>query len=185
MLINPKLNSFYFNFPKGFFSERVTGKYEAYIKKQPIPFDNVQQYVNSTIQSINIPGLSIDSVEQVRYLGKKANYKSSTPIQDLFSKDFTIGFKETDGFINYFIMLDTVLDFLNFGNPQIFIQDLPVRIMDSEGNVIVSLTFKEVIFTSFSEISFSYTANNPQFQSFSLGFKCNYLDYQYEARKDI
>lgn len=183
MLINPKLNSFYFNFPKGFFSERVVSKYDGYIKKQPIPFDTVQQYVNSTIQSINMPGLSIDSVEQVRPLGKKINYKSSTPIQDLFSRDFSIGFKNTDGFINYFIMLDTILDFLNMENPQVFIQDLPLRVMDSEGNVVVSVTFQEVLFTSFSQIELSYTNNNPQFQSFSLGFKCNYIDIVLEAKK--
>ena len=42
MILNPKANSFYFNFPKGFFSERVTQKYEKYIKRQPIPFDNVR-----------------------------------------------------------------------------------------------------------------------------------------------
>ena len=182
MILNPKGNSFYFNFPKGFFSSRVTEKYENYIKKQPIPFDNVQQYVNSTIQSISMPGLTIDSVEQVRVLGKKVSYKGSTPIQDLFSRDFTINFKNTDGFINYFIMLDTVLDFLNFGNPQLFIQDLPVRIMDNEGNIVVSVTFQEVILTSFSQIDLSYTSNSPQFASFSLGFKCNYIDIQLEIK---
>ena len=83
MLLNPKSNSFYFNFPRGFFSERVTDKYEDYIKKQPIPFNDVAQYVNSTIQSVGFPGLSIDSVEQVRNLGKKIAYKSATPTQDL------------------------------------------------------------------------------------------------------
>lgn len=182
MLLNPKLNSFYFNFPKGFFSDRVTKKYEKYIEKQPIPFDNVSQYVNSTIQAIGIPGLSIDSVEQIRPLGKRVNYKSATPVQDLFTQEFTIGFRNVDGFINYFIMMDTIVDFLNFGNPELFISDLPVRIMDSEGNVVVSITFQEVIFTSFSNIDLNFTNNSPQFMSFTLGFKCNYIDIRFEGK---
>ena len=182
MLLNPKSSSFYFNFPKGFFSERVTEKYKKYIERQPIPFDSVQSYVNSTIQSIGFPSMTIDSVEQVRPLGKKIAYKGSTPVQDLFSKDFSINFKMADGFINYFIMLDTVLDFVNFANGQTFVQNLPVRIMDNDGNIVTSVTFQEVLFTSFSELELNYTNNNPSYTSFTLGFKCNYLDIVLEAK---
>jgi hypothetical protein len=182
MILNPKSNSFYFNFPKGFFSERVISKYTRYVERQPIPFDSVQSYVNSTIQSISIPGMSIDSVDQIRPLGKKISYKSSTPVQDLFNKDFNINFKTVDGFVNYFIMLDTVLDFLNFANGQTFIQSLPLRIMDNEGNIVTSVTFQEVLFTAFSDLELNYTNNNPTYTSFSLGFKCNYLDIVLEAK---
>jgi hypothetical protein len=182
MILNPKGSSFYFNFPKGFFSERVVSKYTKYIEKQPSPFENVPQYVNSTIQSISFPSLNIDSVEQVRPLGKKVSYKSSTPLQDLFSKDISINFKAADGFVNYFIMLDTVLDFLNFGNPQVFIQTLPLRVMDGEGNIVFSVEFQEVIFTSFSGLELNYTLNNPSYTGFTLGFTCNYLDVKFEAK---
>lgn len=182
MILNPKASSFYFNFPKGFFSDRILEKYAKYIERQPIPFDNVQSYVNSTIQSISFPSLSIDTVEQVRTLGKKVNYKSATPVQDLFSKDITINFKAADGYINYFIMLDTVLDFLNFANPEAFISVLPLRILDGEGNVVVSVQFERVIFSSFTGLELSYTGNNPSYTSFSLGFTCNYLDIKFEAK---
>lgn len=182
MILNPKASNFYFNFPKGFFSERVVEKYTKYIEKQPIPFESVQQYVNSTIQSISFPSLSIDTVEQVRPLGKKITYKSATPIQDLFSKEITINFKSTDGFINYFIMLDTILDFLNFGNPQVFVQSLPLRILDNEGNVVFSVVFDEVLFSSFGGLELNYTNNNPSYTGFSLGFTCNYLDVKFEAK---
>jgi len=182
MLLNPKHSSFYFNFPKGFFSPRVVDKYLPYIKKQPIPFDNIQDYVNSTIQSISFPGINMDTVEQVRVLGKKIGYKSSTPVQDLFSKEFSMNFKHVDGFINYFIMLDTILDFLDFENPELFVEDLSLRILDSEGNVVESLKFKETMYTSLSNIDFNYSNNNPQFSTFSLGFKCNYIHIDINAK---
>ena len=182
MLLNPKQNSFFFQFPKGFFPEIIVEKYMPYLKKQPIPFDSLQQYVNSTIQTISFPGLQIDSVEQVRPLGKKVTYRGSTPIQDLFSKDLAIQFRLVDGFINYFILLDTILWYINFAQEQVFIQDLPLRIMDSEGNIVVSATFQKAILSSFSELQFAYTANAPQDANFSMGFKFNYLDIKLEAK---
>lgn len=181
MILNPRSNNFYFNFPKGFFPQRVTEKYLSYINKQPIPFDTVEQYINSTIQSISMPSLTLDSVEQVRKLGKKIAYKGSSPIQDLFSKEFNVNLKITEGFISYWIMLDTILDFVNFSNPQVFLMNLPVRIMDNQGDIIASVTFQEVLFTSFGEIELNYSSNNPQFTTFSVGFKCNYLDIRMET----
>lgn len=182
MLLNPKQNSFFFQFPKGFFPEIVVEKYMPYLKKQPIPFDSLSSYVNSTIQTITFPGLQIDSVEQVRPLGKKITYRGSTPIQDLFSKDLNIQFRLVDGFINYFILLDTILWYINFAQEQVFIQDLPLRIMDSEGNIVVSATFQKSILTSFSELQFAYTSNAAQDANFSMGFKFNYLDIKLEAK---
>lgn len=182
MLLNPKGNSFYFVFPRGFFPPVVVDKYLPYIKKQPIPFDNINDYMNSTIQTIGFPGMNIDSVEQVRNLGKKISYKSATPVQDLFTQDFTVGFKNVDGFVNYFIMLDTILHFLNFQNPQLHLQDLPLRIMDNEGNIVMSVTFQGTILTSYSELQLSYASNSNQFTPFTLGFKCNYIDIVLEAK---
>jgi hypothetical protein len=182
MLLNPKGNSFYFVFPRGFFPPPVVDKYLPYIKKQPIPFDNINDYMNSTIQTIGFPSMNIDSVEQIRNLGKKISYKSSTPVQDLFSQDFTVGFKNVDGFVNYFIMLDTILHFLNFKNPQLHLQDLPLRIMDNEGNIVMSVTFQGTILTSYSELQLSYASNANQFTPFTLGFKCNYIDIVLEAK---
>ena len=182
MILNPKSNSFYFVFPKGFFPSVVTDKYLPYLKKQPIHFDDVSSYMNSTIRSIRFPSMTIDSVEQTRNLGKRITYKSGTPIQDLFSRDFNIQFKNVDGFINYFIMLDTILHFMDFKNPDLFIQNLPLRIMDNEGNIVTSITFQEVTLTSFSELELTYTSNSPQPTSFNVGFKCNYIDIVLEVK---
>lgn len=182
MLLNPKSSNYYFKFPKGFFSDNIIKKYEGYVKKQQIPFDDISQYINFTIQSISFPSLNIDNVEQTRNLGKKIVYKSGTPVQDLFSHEFTINFRMVDGFINYFIMLDTVLEFINFANPEVFKDNLPLRILDNEGNVVTSIIFKEVIFTSFSELELNYASNNPIFTTFSLGFRCNYIDIILESK---
>lgn len=183
-MLNARANSFYFVFPKGFFPDKIQEKYIDYIKKQPTPYDTITSYMNSSIQSIGFPSMSIDLVEQTRNLGKKVNYQSATPVQDLFSKDFEVTFRMSEGFINYFIMLETILDKLNFKNPKIFLMNLPLRILDNEGNIVTSVIFKEVTLTSFTNLSLNYTQNAPSVYTFGVGFRCNYLDIELEIRKE-
>jgi hypothetical protein len=179
-ILNARANSFYFVFPKGFFPDKVHQKYIDYLKAQPTPYDTLTSYMNSTIQAITFPSMSIDSVEQVRNLGKKVNYQSATPVQDLFARDFQVTFRVAEGFINYFIMLETVLDYLDFKNPAIYVQNLPLRTLDNQGNIITTVMFKEVIFGSFSELNFNYTQNAPTVTTFSVGFRCNYIGLDLE-----
>jgi len=135
----------------------------------------------NTIQSINIPGMNIDTVEQTRQFGKKITYKSSTPVQDLFNKDFNITFRLVDGFINYFIILDSILNFLNFANDELFTTDIPVRILDNEGNVILSVLFKDVLIIGISPLDLNYTNNNNMVsENFSLSFRYNYINMKLE-----
>ncbi len=183
-ILNARANSFYFVFPKGFFPEKVHQKYIDYLQKQPTPYDTLTSYMNSTIQSVSFPSMSIDSVEQVRNLGKRINYQSSTPVQDLFNKEFQVTFRIAEGFINYFIMLETVLDYLDFKNPGVYVQNLPLRTLDNNGNIISTIMFKEVIFTSFTELTFNYTQNAPTVFTFSVGFKCNYLGLDLEIGRE-
>jgi hypothetical protein len=184
-LINPRGNTFYFTFPKGFFPEEVVKKYEPFIKRQTIPFDTIGAYINSTIQSVSFPSLTIDGVEQTRMLGKRISYQSATPVQDLFNKDIAVTFKMVDGYINYFIVLETILHHLNFKTGDLYLPNLPLRMMDGNGNIIVSVQFKLVTVTSVSEISLSYTANTPQATNFSLGMKANYIDLDLEIERKI
>jgi len=183
-ILNARANSFYFVFPKGFFPDKVHKKYVDYLKKQPTPYDTLTSYMNSTIQSVTFPSMSIDQVEQVRTLGKKINYQSATPVQDLFNREFQITFRIAEGFINYFIMLETVLEYLNFKNPGVYIQNLPLRTLDNEGNIISTVMFKEVTLTSFSELSLNYTQNSPTVYTFVAGFKCNYLGLDLEIGRE-
>jgi hypothetical protein len=183
MILNARANSFYFNFPKGFFPGSVETKWISYLKKQPTPYDTITSFMNSTIQSVGFPGMSIDLVTQTKNLGKQISYQSATPVQDLFSRDFDVSFRIGEGFVNYFIMLETVLDKLAFQNDNIFIPVLPLRILDNEGNIITSVIFKEVNITSVSPLSLNYTANAPQVYTFSIGFKCNFLEIDLEVQK--
>ena len=81
-------------------------------------------------------------------------------------------------------MLETVLDYLDFKNPAVYVQNLPLRTLDNNGNIISTVMFKEVIFTSFSELTFNYTQNAPTVYTFNVGFRCNYLGLDLEIGRE-
>jgi hypothetical protein len=178
MILNSRASSFYFVFPKGFFPEVVVEKYMPYVKSLQTPFDTLTQFMNSTIQSINFPGMSMGSTQQVRYLGKKVIYKDATPVQDLFNQEFSVSFRMTDGFVNYWIMLDTILNFQNFKNEQPYIPTLPLRFLNTNGDILVTNNFENVIISSISDVQLNYTQNSPQVSTFSVGFKSNFMHIQ-------
>jgi len=182
-ILNARSNSFYFNFPKGFFPLSVENRWIDYLKKQPTPYDTITSYMNSSIQSVGFPTLTAGLVSQTKNLGKEINYQSATPVQDLFSRDFDVTFRIGEGFSNYFIMLETVLDKLAFQNDNIFTPVLPLRILNNEGGIVVSVLFKEVTLTGVGTINLNYTNNSPSVNTFTVGFKCNYLSFDYEVSR--
>ena len=115
MILNARQNGFIFNFPKGFVVDSVVNKYEKYVKRMPIPYDTVNDFINSTIQQVNFPTLrTIDTAEQIRPGGFKQTYKSATTLQNLIQRDFTVTFKLGEGFINYWILYENIIKFLDF-----------------------------------------------------------------------
>jgi hypothetical protein len=45
---------------------------------------------------------------------------------------------------------------------------------------MASVILQQPIFTSLSEIQLNYASSTPQFSTFSIGFKCNYVDVKLE-----
>lgn len=181
MLLNSRQNAFIFNFPKGFYSQALEEKYLAYVKRMPIPYDTLKDFMNSTIQQVSFPTFqTIDSVEQTRPGGYKQNYKSATTIQNLVRRDFNVTFKLGEGFINYWIMYESIVDFLDFQNQNEYLPDLTLHLLDHEGIIMSTVKFQQPIYTSLSEVQLNYSSTTPQFSTFSVGFRCNYVDIKLE-----
>ena len=181
MLINARQNSFFFQFPKGFFDKSLEDKYLSYVKRMPIPYETLRDFMNSTIQQITFPSFqAIDRVEQTRPGGFKQTYKSATNIQNLLRREFTITFKLGEGFINYWIMYDAMVKFLDFNNTEEYLPDMNLRLLDNEGTVMTTLNFQQSIYTSLSEVQLNYSSTTPQFSTFQVGFKANYIETKLE-----
>jgi len=181
MILNSRANGFIFLFPKGFLNSEIIGKYEGYVKRMPVPYDTLNDFINATIQSVNFPTLrSVDNVGQIRPGGFKQSYKSSTTIQNLVQREFTVTFKLGEGFINYWIIYENIVKFLDFKNPEQYFPDFRLLLLDNEGIAMTSVLFQQPIVTSLSELQLNYSSTTPQFSTFSVGFMCNYVDIKLE-----
>ena len=94
-------------------------------------YENIIDYLNSTIKSVSFPGISFDLPKQVLMRGKERNFKPAKNVQDIVTtRDITITFRSVDSDLNYWLMFDLVtkhyLDLENSFNKPALILSLPL-----------------------------------------------------------
>ena len=68
-------------------------------------------------------------------------------------------------------------------NPEEHYFDIPIRILDNEGNTIVSFILKQTTLLGVSNFDLNYTSNSPNVSTFSLTFVSNYIDIVLNATR--
>jgi hypothetical protein len=134
--------------------------------------------MSATIQSIDFPGWNMDTVAQTRILGKKQEFKNATQVVDLFSREFTITFKMTDAYLNYFIFLENSLNYLNFNNPDQTFSPMRLSLLDNEGYLVCSIIYQRPILKSVNGFKLSYSSTTPDFKTFEAKF--SYFNFDIE-----
>lgn len=176
MILNSRNNSFALFLPPDFFAEEIKEKYKKYYQSLILPYDTIEDFMSSTIQSIDFPGWNMQPVGQTRILGKKQDYKNSTPIPDLFTREFSITFKMTDSFLNYWIFLDNAYNYLDFSNKTSdYLSPIRLSFLSNEGYLVSSVVFNKPILKSQDGISMSYSSVSPNFNTFKVSFA--YFDF--------
>lgn len=181
MILNSRNNLFDFRFPRKFIPEEVAAKYKPYLNKIPgnllaEPVD----FINYSIQGLNIPGISFDPVTQADNDGTTRYRRGAIPIQNTVERQFTVTFQLLDGYINYWIMMDTLLYYYARTTKEPYIQPLTLRILDSEGNSVAYMQFEKVIMNSINELSLNMADNVAEFSTFEVTFFYNRLNIRLE-----
>jgi|TARA_B110000977_G_scaffold197329_1_gene279588 hypothetical protein len=174
MILNSRNNLFNFKFPRTFIPEEVAIKYRKYLDRMPgnlvsEPID----YVNYSIQGISIPGINFEPVQQSPNDGTITYHRGSSPIQNTIERQFSIDLQLLDGYINYWIMQDTLLYYYSKGVKEPFINDLKLQVMDSEGIHVMSAVFEKPIMNAISELELNMSSNVAEFTTFTLNFYYN------------
>jgi hypothetical protein len=87
MISNTLQNNFTFLFPKGFCPVEIEEKYSKYLNKiHGNYFNNIKDIINYTVQSISLPSVQYDSIEQTGLIGRKREYRSNIPQPDILEK---------------------------------------------------------------------------------------------------
>lgn len=97
MVLDSKNNNFVVLFPEDFWADKLKRVYTEYYESMQLPYENIGDYVFSTVQSISFPELKIKTAQQTRKYGKQADYKGSDPVEDTLTREFTISFKLGEG----------------------------------------------------------------------------------------
>lgn len=182
MVLNSRNNAFDFKFPRKFIPEEVAQKYKKYLNKVPggllsEPID----FVNYSIQGINIPGVSFDPLSQEDNDGTKRYHRGALPIQNVINREFTVTMQLLDGFINYWIMMDTLLWYYARSTKQAYIIDpLCLRILDAEGASVAYMEFTDCIMNSINELNLNFAENVASFNTFEVTFYYNKLNLRLE-----
>ena len=169
MILNSRNNSFDFRFPRKFIPEEVAAKYKKYLNNVPGSLlSEPVDYVNYSIQGINMPGVSFEPLTQ------------AIPIQNTINREFTVTMQLLDGYINYWIMMDTLLWYYARSTKQSHIEPLALKILDAEGASVTYMEFTDCIMNSINELNLNFAENVASFQTFEVTFFYNKLNLRLE-----
>lgn len=141
-----------------------------------LPYDCIDDFILSTLQSVSLPGWNMSKVTQTRKYGKEQEYKDATPVEDLMDKKFTMTFKTVEGFTNYTLFWKNAIDYLNHKNRTQYYDVMMLGMLNNEGYLMSIVKFKKVILYGMSDYTFDYSNSDNSFNKLTLNFSYNDWD---------
>lgn len=183
MRLNSQNNQFIFELPQSYITKEIEDKFQILMDKNFVQYENVMDYLNSTIKDCVFPSISYDKVTQTLFHGKKVHFREAGNIADKFQSDLDVTYRSVDSHLNYFLLLEISNRFYLQDNPN-FLPTLNIKILDKDGDVIYTILLKEVIITSLSELRLSYSATDFNEQIFTLQFSYNFIEILWAIDRD-
>jgi hypothetical protein len=177
MILSSKNNNFIVRLNKGFIYPDIAKRYETYLKRLPLPYESVHDYLTASIQAVSFPSLDIETVEQVLYEDPHTS-KGGKKFERYLDRSFTITFKTYEGYINYWIMFDLFRKYYDLDNKDQYLPDINLTFMDHTGFEFITINFNQIVFTGLSELELNYSSNSAEFKTFTAKFKYNYINIQ-------
>lgn len=183
MRLSSQGSQFVFNLPQDFVPQEILNSYTPLLEKNWIQYENVLDYLNSTIKSINLPGISFDTPQQMLIRGKVRKFKPSTNVQDILTThEATINFRSVDSDLNYWILFDIIIKhYLNTDTN--FLNPFSISVVDIHRDAIYTIHLKEIIVKSFSDLQFDYSQQKINSKEFTMTLHFNFYDIEFNLNK--
>ena len=148
-------------------------KFTPYVDRMPTQIRTARDLVEISLQSITVPSYQYDAVSQggvdtMNHNEITTNLRGTFNAQDLTQKSLTLTFKLLNGYINYWVLLDTWFYHYDMENPNADFGDISLNTLDNEGNIMFTRTFKKCLFTGISDFELSYSDNTQTFDTFTI-----------------
>jgi hypothetical protein len=183
MRLSSQSSQFIFNLPSDFLPTEILRTYNPILEKNWIQYENVIDYINSTIKSVNFPGISFDMPKQITMRGKERQFKPSKNVQDITTThDLTITLRSVDSDLNYWLMFDIISKhYLDTENS--FLNPFTITCVDIHRDAIYVIRFYEIILKGMGENTFNYSQQKVQSKDFTLNFHFNFYDIEFLLNK--
>jgi hypothetical protein len=182
MRISSQGSQFVFNLPSDFLPSEIIATYQPILEKNWIQYENVIDYLNSTIKSVSFPGITFETPTQTIMRGKQIAYKPSKNVQDIVGHDITIKFASVDSDLNYWLMFDIVTKhYLDVEN--LFLNPITITALDIHRDGIYVIKFFQIILKSLSSNNFDYAQQKVSAKEFDLTFSFNFYDIEFLLNK--
>jgi hypothetical protein len=186
--------------PKEFLVPEVEEKYTGILKEKLGYFDSPIDFLNETIQKVNVLGFQDGTMiqeqpvkgaeptmkqnrikqNQFQYAGSQFNYRSGVPPIQLTDKTFNITFRHTLGYLNYFMLFENF--WYQFSRDMNY-EDLPQRftidLFNELGSIYSRVSLFYPMINSMDMLEFDYTQPVAQSQTFNIEFKYSNFDFEF------
>ena len=179
MRLSSQGSQFIFNLPSDFIKQEVINTYTPILEKNWVQYENVIDYVNSTIKSVNFPGVGIDMPKQVGMRGKERQFKPAKNVQDITSThELTVTFRSVDSDLNYWLVFDILTKhYLDVENA--WVNPFTITGVDIHRDAIYVIRFYEIILKGLSDNTFNYSQQKVNSKEFTMTFHFNFYDIEF------
>lgn len=179
MRISSQSSQFVFNLASDILKQEIINTYTPLLEKNWIQYDNVIDYLNSTIKAVNFTGISIDMPKQNIIRGKEIYYKPAKNAQDIISsRQLNVTFASVDSDLNYWLLFDIIYkNYLDTEN--MYVNPFTITCLDIHRDAIYTIIFKQIIFTNLSDNTFDYSQQKVNSKEFTMTFNFNFYEVDF------
>jgi hypothetical protein len=183
MRLNSQSSQFIFNLPSDFLPTEIVETYMPILEKNWIQYENVIDYINSTIKSVNFPGIAFDMPKQITMRGKERQFKPAKNVQDITTThDLTVTFRSVDSDLNYWLMFDIISKhYLDTDNS--WVNPFTITCVDIHRDAIYVIRFYEIVLKGLSDNTFNYSQQKVNAKDFTINFHFNFYDIEFLLNK--
>ena len=179
MRLSSQGSQFIFNLPSDFIKQEVINTYTPILEKNWVQYENVIDYINSTIKSVNFPGIGFEMPKQTNMRGKERQFKPAKNVQDITTThELTVTFRSVDSDLNYWLMFDILnKHYLDVDNA--WVNPFTITCVDIHRDAIYVIRFYEIILKGLSENTFNYSQQKVNSKEFTMSFHFNFYDIEF------
>ena len=200
--LSPRYDLIRFHLPKTFIPPVIEEKYTKVLNSDAYTMTSSIDYLNESIQGVNIPGISGLTMQQIQHGSngiirtdgsrKRINVETSHEITYLgtgnplekIDKEFKVTFRANQGLLNYFMLYETAFyyacrEYEWNEEPVMFIE-----LLSEDGTAIAKIKFIDVHMDGIEGLDFNYSKIEREANTFDVTFKFNNIDFEYLINND-